>query len=145
MLGCAVIHILVIWEQGFTQELIIYNAHNRKSRGQFVHSFANAIQQKLTYRKVNNIESTWIISQAALNYRTTRYRQNKHYWYSVFFCWGGGGTIPAHFSPLGIRLAFSLRPKLFKVAVPIILEVASYFSIYIKVKIKKKLDLLEAF
>lgn len=45
-----------------------------KNRGQFVHIFVNAIQQKLrTYRKVNKIESTWIISQAALNYRITRY------------------------------------------------------------------------
>lgn len=44
-----------------------------KNRGQFVHIFANAIQQKSrTYRKVNKIESAWIILQAALNYRTTR-------------------------------------------------------------------------
>lgn len=64
-----------------------------KNRGQFVHSFANAIQQKLTYRKVNNIESTWIISQAALNYRTTRYRQNKHNWYSVFLLRGKGELV----------------------------------------------------
>ena len=39
-----------------------------KNRGQFVHVFANAIQQKSrTYRKVNKTESAWIISQAALN------------------------------------------------------------------------------
>lgn len=45
-----------------------------KNRGQLVHIFANAVQQKLrTYRKVNKTESTWIISQAALKYRTTRY------------------------------------------------------------------------
>lgn len=44
-----------------------------KNRGQFVHVFANAIQQKSrTYRKVNKTESAWIISQAALNSRTTR-------------------------------------------------------------------------
>lgn len=108
-----------------------------KNRGQFVHSFANAIQQKLTYRKVNNIESTWIISQAALNYRTTRYRQNKHYWYSVFFCWGGGGTIPAHFSPLGIRLnSLGLKEKA-KVAVPIILRLPPISPSTSRLKLKK--------
>lgn len=63
-----------------------------KNRGQFVHIFANAIQQKLrTYRKVNKIESTWIISQAALNYRTIRYLKNKQNWYSVFLFGGKGG------------------------------------------------------
>lgn len=45
-----------------------------KNRGQFVHIFANAIQQKLRiYRKVNKTASTWRISQAALIYRTTRH------------------------------------------------------------------------
>lgn len=55
---------------------------------------------------------------------------------------GGVGTVSAHFSPLGIRLAFSLRPKLFKVAVPIILRLPPISPSISRLKLKKKKNLI---
>lgn len=63
-----------------------------------------------------------------------------------FFCGGKGaggvGTVSAHVSPLGIRLAFSLRPKLFKVAVPIILRLPPISPSISRLKLKKKKNLI---